>query len=56
MTTLDEATKAKEMFLLENDKWLKKLLALKLLEFDNLESLKLNKINLLDFTKWQIDL
>lgn len=56
VTNLDEATKLKEMFLQENDKWLKKMLAMRLLEFDNLESLKLNKNDLLNFTKWQIEL
>ena len=54
--TFDEATRVKRMFLKEDDKWLKKMLAMKLLEFENLDLLDLNKRSLLESTQCQIEL
>ncbi len=55
VNTIEEVTKVKEMLIQENDKWLKKLLSLRLLEYDNLELLKINRSEIINIAKCQID-
>lgn len=56
LTTLSQANSLLTEFHLETDKWLKKIIALKLLEFSELDKLEIDKNEIIKATKCQIDL
>lgn len=56
LITLSQANSFITNFHLETDKWLKKLIALKLLEFIDIDKLNIDRNELIKATKCQIEL
>jgi hypothetical protein len=56
LSTVSNALVVHGMYKSETDKWLKKLLALRLLEFERIEEIQADKEDLIHASKCQIDL
>lgn len=56
LTTISQANSLLTNFHLETDKWLKKIIALKLLDFKDIDKLNFDKSELIKATKCQIEL
>jgi hypothetical protein len=56
LTTVSQANSLLTTFRLETDIWLKKIIALKLLEFTEIDKINIDKNELIKATKCQIEL